>query len=267
EIEKLKQSQPLASGAPKLEHLNKSRPKGPGRKTASSTANADTEMPSVPAAAADGGAPNDEESRDTSPDQLMPARTSSVRKSIAQMGGVNLGLFAGFDPSKAKAKLASVGARPRAATTLTRAPVLTSQEAAGSPIDKSALKAASTASPSFPVVDWQEMYEWMKPLLDPSDGELLHGDSADSFLASLRDGVLLCKTMNALRPQEAPLKAKPGKLQFLHRENLDLFLGACEKLGIDRRYLATSNDVLEASELGNQLLLSTLSELRRKTSA
>jgi hypothetical protein len=57
-------------------------------------------------------------------------------------------------------------------------------------------------------------------------GEHING----SFQEWLRDGVVLCKTMNGIM-RDSPIKFNTSKLPFKQMENINFFLKKCEDLG------------------------------------
>lgn len=84
---------------------------------------------------------------------------------------------------------------------------------------------------------------------DPSD-----------FQASLKSGVLLCKTLNALKPGTIP-RINTQKMPFKEMENVDAYLKACHNLGIPSQYLFMTVDLYEAKNL-NQVVQNVITVKR-----
>jgi len=81
----------------------------------------------------------------------------------------------------------------------------------------------------------QDVVDWMQRKLagqdgcealasvDPKDGDSLH--------EALKDGVILCKLMNVLRPGSVK-KINTSKMAFKQMENIGWFLDGCQTLGV-----------------------------------
>ncbi|BFZ15246.1 hypothetical protein BsWGS_18285 [Bradybaena similaris] len=82
----------------------------------------------------------------------------------------------------------------------------------------------------------QEARQWMEAVLgEPISNE----DSSqplgmDKFQAVLKDGVILCKLINKIKPGIINKKLNTSKMPFLQMENVSNFLEACDKLGISK---------------------------------
>eukprot|EP01090_Pellita_catalonica_P005203 TRINITY_DN1509_c0_g1_i1.p1 TRINITY_DN1509_c0_g1~~TRINITY_DN1509_c0_g1_i1.p1 ORF type:complete len:288 (-),score=52.40 TRINITY_DN1509_c0_g1_i1:797-1660(-) len=70
----------------------------------------------------------------------------------------------------------------------------------------------------------------------------------NDFVASTRDGVLLCKLVNGIKPGSVP-KINSSSSAFAQRENISHFLNACRDLGLKDTQLFVSNDLFEAQRI------------------
>ena len=57
------------------------------------------------------------------------------------------------------------------------------------------------------------------------------GEEGDSLSTALKSGVLLCELLNTVSPG-AVKKAGKMNVAGVHRENIELFVGGCRKLGV-----------------------------------
>ena len=57
------------------------------------------------------------------------------------------------------------------------------------------------------------------------------GEEGDSLSSALKSGVLLCELLNTVSPG-AVKKAGKMNVAGVHRENIELFVGGCRKLGV-----------------------------------
>jgi len=80
-----------------------------------------------------------------------------------------------------------------------------------------------------------------------SDGAEGMRDQLD-FGTALKDGIAICHLMNALAPG-AIKKVNTMKAPFKQRENIELFLKACEKYGLKSQDLFQVNDLFENKNL------------------
>jgi hypothetical protein len=96
----------------------------------------------------------------------------------------------------------------------------------------------------------QESLDWIEAVLgkklDLPGGGLLQ-DQVD-FGTLLKDGILLCELINALRPGSVK-KINTMKAPFKQRENIELFLKACEEYGMKAQDLFQVNDLYENKNL------------------
>ena len=81
--------------------------------------------------------------------------------------------------------------------------------------------------------------------------ELEEDDSGD-FYDKLKDGIILCKMLNKIRP--GIVKGyKRSKVAFVQRANLDIFIQGCRKLGVDEIDIMDTNDLFERQRLSSVL--------------
>ena len=97
-----------------------------------------------------------------------------------------------------------------------------------------------------------EVREWMGELL----GAPLEGD----FMEVLKDGTVLCKLANAIKPGIVK-KINKMKMPFMQMENIGSFLAAVYVLGVDASESFMTVDLYEAKNPGAVLLC--LSSLKR----
>eukprot|EP01102_Stenamoeba_stenopodia_P007925 TRINITY_DN2236_c0_g1_i4.p1 TRINITY_DN2236_c0_g1~~TRINITY_DN2236_c0_g1_i4.p1 ORF type:complete len:509 (-),score=137.76 TRINITY_DN2236_c0_g1_i4:70-1596(-) len=83
--------------------------------------------------------------------------------------------------------------------------------------------------------------EWIETLT----GELLEGD----FHSGLKDGVLLCKTLNSIRPGIVKRFAPKPNHPLVERENIQAYLNGCIALGLPSQELFIISDLHEAKDL------------------
>eukprot|EP01132_Coremiostelium_polycephalum_P005053 gene5053-6290_t len=72
----------------------------------------------------------------------------------------------------------------------------------------------------------------------------------DDFQASLKDGILLCKLINQIKPGIVP-KVNNQNTDFAKRENLSFFIKAAKQLGLRDTQLFESTDLFEAKRIRN----------------
>lgn len=87
--------------------------------------------------------------------------------------------------------------------------------------------------------DANEALKWIGDLA----GTKLEGD----FQAALKDGVALCKAMNAIVPNSC--KINMMKMPFMQRENIVSFLEACKKYGLKETDVFVTQDLFEGDNL------------------
>eukprot|EP01089_Gocevia_fonbrunei_P008016 TRINITY_DN1954_c0_g1_i4.p1 TRINITY_DN1954_c0_g1~~TRINITY_DN1954_c0_g1_i4.p1 ORF type:complete len:113 (+),score=32.39 TRINITY_DN1954_c0_g1_i4:136-474(+) len=105
-----------------------------------------------------------------------------------------------------------------------------------------------------------ELENSLKAWIESKTGESI----GDDFAAGLKDGLILCKLANALRPGAVP-KVNPSKLAFKQMENINAFLHACELMGVEKESTFMTVDLFEAKNMS--IVLDTLNALRRKWGA
>jgi len=88
--------------------------------------------------------------------------------------------------------------------------------------------------------------------------------SSPSFAKSLKNGVLLCKLANAIRPGIVP-KIQTASAPFVQMENINAFLQAEKILGIPTMDLFMTVDLFEEKNIGQ--VLRSLATLKRITGA
>lgn len=90
---------------------------------------------------------------------------------------------------------------------------------------------------------------------------------AEGFWESLKSGILLCKAINAIRPNTIdPKKIGTRVNAMVERANIQLYLDSCTKLGMDKSDLFLPSDLNErkylSAVLQNILALATMVENR-----
>ena len=91
-----------------------------------------------------------------------------------------------------------------------------------------------------------EAQQWLETLT----GEPFPGD----FMASLKDGIILCKALNAIKPKTVK-RISSSKLAFKQMENVSSFIKGCRKLGVAEYQLFTTPDLYEGKNR-NQVIQS-----------
>jgi len=92
--------------------------------------------------------------------------------------------------------------------------------------------------------------------------ELLTGDEVDDLYISLRSGEVLCQLLNVIYPGTIA-KYNKKNIPALHRENIQKYLQACEKLGIPKHELFIVSDLYDRK--GLPAVLTNLFALARIT--
>ncbi len=83
------------------------------------------------------------------------------------------------------------------------------------------------------------------------------------FQASLRDGVVLCKLVNAIKPNSVA-KINSGNLAFKQMENINNFIAVARDMGVRPADLFQTVDLYEGSNMTQ--VLTTLDNVKRLTS-
>jgi len=114
----------------------------------------------------------------------------------------------------------------------------------------------------------KEQYKW-EPELERQALDWIENMTGEKITApfweSLKSGVLLCKTINRIRPGMIDkINLKP--LTLIERENIQLYLNACAKLGVESTDLFLVSDLYEkkylAAVLNNILKLARIAEYK-----
>jgi len=108
---------------------------------------------------------------------------------------------------------------------------------------------ALKAQAKFDLGKAQQALEWIERLtekqIEYKGGQL---NDSDEFGAILKNGHLLCETINRLRPGTIK-KINTLKAPFKERENIELYLKGCESYGLKTTDLFQVNDLYEAKNL------------------
>ncbi|KAJ1532441.1 hypothetical protein HK405_001111, partial [Cladochytrium tenue] len=181
--------------------------------------------------------------------------SEAFRRKIATMGGVSA--FGGFNPFAGGAVPSPSRLRGARGGTVVPTPfagdagvqpdpaALRSPTRTGSASSVGSLGAAST--PVHAEIDLDaaaaaedDLRAWVAEVVaDPAVAK----DSGKTFSECLKDGVVLCKLITALRPDSQPVKAKGGKFTFIHKENIGLFIRASEAAGVSQAFTFELDDV------------------------
>jgi len=108
---------------------------------------------------------------------------------------------------------------------------------------------AMKAQAKFDMERAQTALDWIAQLsgkeIEVKDGQL---SDSDEFGAILKNGHLLCETINRLRPGTIK-KINTMKAPFKERENIEMYLKGCESYGLKTIDLFQVNDLYEAKNL------------------
>ena len=74
------------------------------------------------------------------------------------------------------------------------------------------------------------------------------GEEGGSLSTALKSGVLLCELLNTVSPN-AVKKVGKMNVEAVHRENIELFVGGCRKLGVDDANNFETADLYEERNL------------------
>eukprot|EP00298_Acanthocystis_sp_HF-20_P002248 c12689_g1_i1.p1 GENE.c12689_g1_i1~~c12689_g1_i1.p1 ORF type:complete len:307 (+),score=153.86 c12689_g1_i1:46-921(+) len=85
--------------------------------------------------------------------------------------------------------------------------------------------------------------------------------SGKNCLAVLKDGVALCKMINALRPGSVK-KINENKMAFMQMENIASYLSACESYGVEQSALFQTVDLYEERNM-NSVVTNILAVARK----
>ncbi|XP_055894988.1 myophilin-like [Biomphalaria glabrata] len=88
---------------------------------------------------------------------------------------------------------------------------------------------------------------WIEAVLEEqiSDEDRSQSLGMDRFQAALKDGTILCKLINKIKPGVMTKKMNTSKMPFLQMENISNFLEACEKLGVSKTDLFQTVDLYD----------------------
>jgi len=78
--------------------------------------------------------------------------------------------------------------------------------------------------------------------------EAISGKPVNNFYDDLRDGIVLCELLNAIRPGLIR-RVNKRDVAISHRDNLQLYLSACVRIGVPNNSLFTINDLYEQNDL------------------
>uniref|UniRef100_A0A0B7A8F9 Transgelin n=1 Tax=Arion vulgaris TaxID=1028688 RepID=A0A0B7A8F9_9EUPU len=103
----------------------------------------------------------------------------------------------------------------------------------------------------YNVVLEQEARLWIEAVLQEaiSDVDSSEPLGMDRFQAVLKDGIILYKLVNTIRPGIIKKKANVSKMPFLQMENVSNFLLACEQLGVSKTDLFQTVDLYDKSNM------------------
>ncbi|KAJ3129817.1 hypothetical protein HK098_008051 [Nowakowskiella sp. JEL0407] len=166
------------------------------------------------------------------PEEDPEARKKRI---IAQMGGIN--------------PLAGL----HAPVALNAATLLKSRSALGSGHgDDSSVVSSGRVSETVHV-DEGEIRGWISKTI---------GEDVGDLKTSLRDGTVLCKLINALRPDN-PVKVNTGRFSFMHMENINNFIKASSQMGVAKHTTFTATDLYDGTDMGK--VLQCLAGLQKST--
>ncbi|KAJ3114655.1 Calponin-3 [Physocladia obscura] len=101
--------------------------------------------------------------------------------------------------------------------------------------------AAKMAEKYSPVRE-REAQEWIESVLERSFPE------STPFQTALKDGTILCEVINKVSAG-AQIKINQSKMPFKQMENINAFLQASEKMGVNRHELFQTVDLFEAKNM------------------
>jgi len=105
--------------------------------------------------------------------------------------------------------------------------------------------------------------EWIESVLgeDLPDQEV----GKNHFQACLKDGTILCQLINALSPTPLISKINNQKMAFKQMENIEKFLNACKKFGLQDGDLFQTADLYECQNMSQVVVaLYSLSSMSQK---
>ncbi|KAJ3086447.1 Muscle-specific protein 20 [Quaeritorhiza haematococci] len=107
-------------------------------------------------------------------------------------------------------------------------------------------------------VNEDEIREWIK---DKTGEESVGKDSGVPLQSVLKNGQVLCRLINAVRP-DSPIKVNTGKFSFMHMENLNNYIKSADSMGVPQNVSFTAVDLYDGTDMekacdviSNKLLL------------
>lgn len=107
----------------------------------------------------------------------------------------------------------------------------------------------------YDVEQERECREWITAVTSEKFDSAL---GSDNFQAALKDGQILCKLVNVIKPGSVR-KINTSAMAFKQQENVGLFLKACEDLGVNSISLFQTVDLYEGRNMPQ--VISTLYQL------
>ncbi|GFR84561.1 transgelin [Elysia marginata] len=90
-----------------------------------------------------------------------------------------------------------------------------------------------------------EARSWMEAVLEEPIGG---GSGMDNFHAVLKDGTILCRLVNKIKPDSVK-KINASKMPFHQMENIGKFLSACEDMGIHKHDMFQTADLFDKTNM------------------
>ena len=87
----------------------------------------------------------------------------------------------------------------------------------------------------------EEAQEWIE--------QIIHERFPTNFADSLKDGQILCRLINCIKPNTIP-RISNSNMPFKQMENVSKFLRACRTLGVAEFNLFETVDLYEQKDLG-----------------
>jgi len=94
----------------------------------------------------------------------------------------------------------------------------------------------------------QEARLWMEAVLGEELGPRNEALGPDRMQELLRDGVILCRLLNAIQPNSVKFKEN-AKMPFHMMENIGIFLNGCEAIGIKQVDLFQTADLYDKTNM------------------
>lgn len=106
-----------------------------------------------------------------------------------------------------------------------------------------------------------EGFDWIRKCLPHENGIPRRVNSAEDVKNALKDGVILCKLANTIKPGSVK-KINTQKMPFMQMENIGKFLTACEHIGCEKTDLFQTVDLFEGSNIPS--VIAAIHSLGRK---